>query len=97
VPVVITACVITVAMKTSTVKSTLMSAVRPTLVVAVISVVKGAVVSILVAPVVRIMSRCYLVSHAQSGLDMKLIGDTGAVIIKIPAAYVEGFLLALKA
>jgi hypothetical protein len=42
------------------------------------------------------LSRAYLVSHAQSGLDMKLIGDTGAVIIKIPAAYVQGFLFALK-
>ena len=42
------------------------------------------------------LSRGYLVSRAQSGLDMKLIGDTGAVIIKIPAAYVQGFLLALK-
>jgi hypothetical protein len=42
------------------------------------------------------LSRGYLVSHAQSGLDMKLIGDTGAVIIKVPAAYVQGFLIALK-
>jgi len=42
------------------------------------------------------LSRGYLVSHAQSGLDMKLVGDNGAVIIKIPAAYVQGFLLALK-
>jgi hypothetical protein len=28
--------------------------------------------------------------------SMKLVGDNGAVIIKIPAAYVQGFLLALK-
>jgi hypothetical protein len=33
------------------------------------------------------LSRGYLVSHAQSGLDMKLVGETGDVIIKIPAAF----------
>jgi len=32
----------------------------------------------------------------QSGLDMKLIGHTGAVIIKVPAAYVQGFSTRLK-
>jgi len=37
-----------------------------------------------------------ITSRVITAAMMKLIGDTGAVIIKIPAAYVEGFLPALK-
>jgi hypothetical protein len=38
----------------------------------------------------------YLVAHSQSGLDIKIVGRRGDVLIKLPASYVQGFLLALQ-
>jgi hypothetical protein len=38
----------------------------------------------------------YLKKHSQSGLDIKVDGKNSAIIVKLPPAYVEGFLLALK-
>jgi hypothetical protein len=73
VAVVITACVITAAMKISTVISTLMNDVRPTLVGAVVPVVIGAVISILVAPVVRIMISPGIISSGAGNMSVIVI------------------------
>ena len=38
----------------------------------------------------------YLVAHSRSGLDIKIIGSRGDLLIKLPGSYVQGFLSALK-
>lgn len=44
----------------------------------------------------RSVPKKFLVAHSQSGLDIKIVGRRGDVLIKLPASYVQGFLIALK-
>lgn len=43
------------------------------------------------------LPRAYLESHRASGINLKVMGNGGAAIVVVPAAYIDGFLAALSA